>query len=412
MPRLVNATPKYRRHKASGQAVVTIDGRDFYLGLHGSNVSRIEYDRVVGEWLAAGRRLPTEIPANSITIVELAAAYWRFAESYYTKNGQPTGSIERIKTALKHLRATYGLTLTSAFGPLALQALQLKFVQQGKARTYVNHLIEQIKRIFKWGVAKELVPPSVYQALSTVDGLRRGRTEATERQPIGPVAPEIVDATLPFLPPVVADMVRFQSLTGCRPGEVCILRPADLDRAGDVWAYRPSTHKTEHRGRERVIFIGPLAQEILRPYLLPDAGSYCFTPAESERKRLAARHAVRKTPASYGNKPGSNRKKRRKLPPGDHYETGAYANCIRRASDIADRAARKKVRERDVNAEDKRLIPRWTPNQLRHSVATNVRRRFGLEAVQVVLGHAKADVSQIYAERDMGLAERIMREVG
>jgi hypothetical protein len=34
------------------------------------------------------------------------------------------------------------------------------------------------------------------------------------------------------------------------------------------------------------------------------------------------------------------------------------------------------------------------------------------EAVQVVLGHAKADVTQIYAERDQGLAERIMREVG
>jgi hypothetical protein len=32
MPRLIHAPPKYRKHKASGQAVVTINGRDHYLG--------------------------------------------------------------------------------------------------------------------------------------------------------------------------------------------------------------------------------------------------------------------------------------------------------------------------------------------------------------------------------------------
>ena len=46
----------------------------------------------------------------------------------------------------------------------------------------------------------------------------------------------------------------------------------------------------------------------------------------------------------------------------------------------------------------------WHPNQLRHAVGTELRKRFGLEAAQVVLGHATADVTQIYAERDMGLA--------
>jgi hypothetical protein len=33
MPILKEALPKYRKHKASGQAVVTIQGQDFYLGL-------------------------------------------------------------------------------------------------------------------------------------------------------------------------------------------------------------------------------------------------------------------------------------------------------------------------------------------------------------------------------------------
>jgi integrase len=49
---------------------------------------------------------------------------------------------------------------------------------------------------------------------------------------------------------------------------------------------------------------------------------------------------------------------------------------------------------------------------LRHSAATEIRKRYGLEAAAVVLGHARADVTQIYAERDQDLAKRIIAEVG
>ncbi len=55
MPRLTNSVPKYCRHKASGQAVVTIQGRDHYLGPWKSKASHLEYDRLIGEWIAAGR---------------------------------------------------------------------------------------------------------------------------------------------------------------------------------------------------------------------------------------------------------------------------------------------------------------------------------------------------------------------
>ena len=79
------------------------------------------------------------------------------------------------------------------------------------------------------------------------------------------------------------------------------------------------------------------------------------------------------------------------------------------ACDAADRKAHKDLP--DVAA-DERLVPRWSPNQLRHAVATAVRKQFGLEAVQVVLGHATADVTQIYAERDYKLAARVMQKIG
>jgi hypothetical protein len=45
-------------------------------------------------------------------------------------------------------------------------------------------------------------------------------------------------------------------------------------------------------------------------------------------------------------------------------------------------------------------------------VGTEVPKQFGLEATQVVLGHASANVSEIYAERDLTLAAEIMRKIG
>lgn len=42
MPRLIHQNPAYRKHKASGQAIVTLDGNDFYLGPHGTKASRAE----------------------------------------------------------------------------------------------------------------------------------------------------------------------------------------------------------------------------------------------------------------------------------------------------------------------------------------------------------------------------------
>ena len=58
MPRLTRSAPRYRRHRASGQAIVTLNGRDFYLGQYSSTASRQEYDRLTAEWLANHRHIP------------------------------------------------------------------------------------------------------------------------------------------------------------------------------------------------------------------------------------------------------------------------------------------------------------------------------------------------------------------
>ena len=391
--------PSYRHHKGSGQAFVQIKGKRHYLGKYGTEKSQERYNRFVAELCSnhTPRALADKSPVDrigGITVVELIAAYLEFARHYYVKNGRSTGSTERLRPVLRLLRKTYGRTLSREFGPTKLKALREKMVSDGQSRTYVNMNVDRIRRVFKWGVGEELLPPAIHQALMAVPGLRKGRTEARETAPVTPVADDVVDATLPCLTPVTADMVRFQRLTGCRPIEVRLIRPSAVDRTTtDVWIYRPTEHKTEHHERDRVIIIGPLAQDILRPYLLREAEAYCFSPKESRQKWLKSRRTSRKTPAGQGNEPGTNRKRNPKRAPGPSYSKDAYRCAINRA---AKRAG----------------VPAWSPNQMRHTAATEIRHKYGLEAAQTVLGHSRADVTQIYAERDLDLAKRIMAEVG
>ena len=119
MPRLTVANPKYRKHRASGQAVVTLDGKDHYLGPHGTRASHGEYDRLIGEWLANGRRLRSA--PSELTVTELAAAFWRHAQSNYEDSD---GELGCFKLVLQILKRLYGRTSAAEFGPLALQAVQ------------------------------------------------------------------------------------------------------------------------------------------------------------------------------------------------------------------------------------------------------------------------------------------------
>ena len=231
MPTLTRRIPRYSKHRASGQAVVTLSGQDFYLGPHGTKASKFEYDRVVAEWLARGRRpLASSVDdGGEITVVELIVAYKRFAEGYYRKNGQITNEVKAILNAAKVVNQLYGRESASAFGPLKLLAVQQAMIQLGWCRRQINKQISRVVRMFSWGVSRELVKAGVAQALREVPGLHLGRTAARETTAVQPVEDSVVNATLEFLPPLVADMVRLQRLTGCRPEEVCLIRPCDVD---------------------------------------------------------------------------------------------------------------------------------------------------------------------------------------
>lgn len=388
MPRAPRV-PSYRLHKPTGQAVVTLSGHDHYLGRHGTPASRQKYARLIAEWSALGGSVPPRGPDLSVS--EVLAAYYAFAKSYYVKGGEPTRQIERVRRALAPARDLYGDTPAARFGPVALKACRAEYVRQGWCRRLVNQSTSCLARAFKWACAEELVPPELYHGLASVEGLKKGRTEAPESPPVLPAPEAAIEAALPGLSPVLADVVRVQLLTGARPGEALSLRAGELDRGGDVWLWRPASHKTEHLAREKVLFVGPRCQALLAPYLLRRGDAYLFSPAESVRLYRERARAARRTPVQPSQQDRSVERPRRR--PGERYLRTSYARAVAKACARAG-------------------CEHWHPHQLRHNAATRLAEQFGWEVTRIILGHRSIDTTRLYAEDAVRKAVDAMRQVG
>jgi integrase len=337
-------------------------------------------------------------------------AFLRFADAYYRRpDAGATNEADKYRTVIGVVRELHGHTPANEFGPRSLKDVRQAMIGRGWCRRLVNQQVGRVKRLFKWATEEELIAPTVYHGLAAVAGLKFGRTDARETEPIRPVDEAAVKATLPQLPRHVAGLVRFQLATGCRPGEACRVRRCDLDTSGPVWFFNPPTHKTTYRGRTRSIAVGTQGQALLAEFPTGDSADFVFSPARQVEEFHVARAANRKTPRwpSHQERNRAKRVKAAKKTPGANYTTERYARAV--ASGVIRENARRKRLAGEGNFD---VIPHWHPNQLRHSFATRVRRQHGLEAAQVLLGHARADVTQVYAERDMQLAAEVAREVG
>jgi integrase len=250
-----------------------------------------------------------------------------------------------------------------------------------------------------------MIAATAWHALKSVAGLEPG--EAPAGRKIAPIADDIVEATLPFCNDEVRVLVELQRLSGARSGELVIMRTAVIDSTGPVWTYKPTRHKTESRGHERVIYFGRRAQSILKPWLRPALHGFIFSPARCPERRYAALRAKRKSPV-----PPSQLNRRKVQPeklPGDRWTVAAYANAIEWAVKKANAA----ISQRNAETGEKTpLLPHWHPHRLRHSAASAIRREFGLEVAKAVLGHATLQAAQIYAEADSTRAREVALAIG
>ena len=406
--------PGYCLHKPSGQAIVRLGGRMFYLGPFGSDESRQEYAKLKAEWLVSKNAEKFVQSPDGPTVAAVCLAYLDHAEVYYG----PGKELEAMKRAIEPLSQLYAKLPAKAFGPLEFKAVrgwwlsrECQTVAGRLTRQYVNTQMKRVTRILKWSVGEAMIPPSVHEAIKCVAPLKAGRSEAPEAPPVRPVTESVIEKTLAKLPPIVVDMVRVQLLTGARPGEVCQLTPAMFDRSEEVWTITLAKHKNAYRGKTRTLYAGPKAQAVLAKYLLRGENDCLFRPCDTLAKQLRERSEQRTTPEKYGNRPGTNRVRKPKRQAGVQYLRHSYARAIERACDKAFPAP-SEIKAGDPKLKAWQVDHRWSPNQLRHTRATEIRKQFGLESASSVLGHSQLSTTLIYAEQDAERAINVARQIG
>jgi len=409
--------PRYRLHKQSGQAVVSLPlggGRykDVLLGPYGSPESHRDYARIISEWRVTGATSCQILRSSQdITVAEVCLRFWSHAKEYYRRpDGTPSHEIKNIQYSLEVLQELYGKTNANQFGPLALKAVRQVMISSGKlCRRIINGRIDRLKRVFRWAVSEELVQPSVYEGLRSVTGLRFGQNGTHDHPPVRPVSPESVAAVLPYLRPQVAAMVQLQQLIGARSEEMCLMRSGLVERTGKVWFYKidpnersaegtVNSHKTAHHSglngtaRIKLLPIGPKAQKVLEPWLRENPDEFLFQPAEARKQQNAVRRQNRRSPMTPSQRARTPKRNAKRVPK-ERYDRHSYARAIARACEKAG-------------------VPHWHPHQLKHSCGTEVRRRFGLEAAKTYLGHSQISTTEIYAEKDLNMMIKIARKMG
>jgi integrase len=415
-PRLI--VPSYRKHSKTGRAVVTIHKADgtrsevLLPGSYGSEISKQEYERLLSQLRANEGKLPAKLAPSDLTIAELVKRFMaEFVEVQYRHaDGTATREQANFIDSLRPLVRLFANKPVSEFTSLNLRAyrdaliagswrtpkeqsaLQKSRGQDGTVcRAVANQRVSRIKRLFRWGTEMMLLSPDVWHGVQSVAGLHRGRSSARETMPVLAVDPETVDATLPYLPPTVADMVRVQLLTGMRPGELCAMRGVDIDVTTPVWIYKPARHKTQHAGHLRHIAIGPQAQFILRRYWKTDADAFLFSPAEQAEILKLAKRKKRKSKVQPSQIRRTKANAQRK--PGNHFSVKGYCIAVRRASKKAG-------------------VLQWHPHQLRHTAALLIERRHGAEAARATLGHRTLQMTLFYSGIDTQRASEVAAKMG
>jgi len=225
MPVDTSKSPGYRKHTTRHLAVVTLSDavtrkrKSHYLGEYGPPSSRERYHRLIAQWEASGRCLPSETAREeprdrsspSISVGTLILEYWRWAKTCHGHSEQGC-----IRIALRLLREMYGSSPADQLGPSKLRLVRDAMIHGDRnatpprkpwARKSVNKQIHRITAMFKWAASREILPVSVYQCLKTLEPLKRGRTTAAEGELIKPVSPEIVEATRPFLSQQISALI-------------------------------------------------------------------------------------------------------------------------------------------------------------------------------------------------------------
>ena len=354
MARSRKSQPAYQYH-VSGQARVTLGGKDFYLGKHNSPESLARYYSLLAEYNANGKQTP-EVPeappgethqADAVILVKHIVADYR--ANVLPNYDHDPGRGNRLKNLCDLIESRHGDEPAAEFGPRKLDALRKILLTKGMGkkgkpnrRQQVNEIVRYVVTIFERGVAQELISPDRIRALEALKPLKRGEVE--ENQERQKVTVATIEATMNKLTPVMQAMVRIQLATAMRPSEIHRMTPAQIDRSGEVWIYRPTSHKNVNKGKARAIPIIGDALEALTPYVFGDPEELCFVTSK-----------------------------------GSPWDKDNYRREITKAAKAA-------------------KVAHWAPYSIRHLTLQTVRDAQGPEGAQALAGHSHLNMTERYAK--------------
>lgn len=334
--------PCVRIHRASGQWTVTCGGRVTYLG-KARGAAEARAARLLAWWTAAGR--PSR-RGGGLTVEQLVE---KFKESEFSRFG--VGEGRYYLHAFRRLIELTGAMPATELTPAVLHDLVSRMAGEGASKSYIRGCLRRVRSAWRWATAAGLVSAETMGRLSAMRPVQEGGPGRPRPTP----TMEQLEAVLEALPEAWRVPIEVQLRGGMRVNELLQMRPRDIevDRKRGLWLYRPPTHKTAHRGAERVVPLGPRAQSLLRPILPRDESVLVFRFAPRALNRALARGC-----AAAG-------------------------------------------------------VERFSSHGLRRAWATTLRKKYGLDVARAGLGHSSATVTaSFYAERDVDATRKAALEIG
>jgi integrase len=359
MPRKAQWPPKVQNHKASGRARVRVGGVDYYLGRFGSPEAERAYAALVAR-LADGERPAAGKPHKQTALTVAACCrLWLDGEGARRRPKE----LDHYRRALAVLLRVAGRKRAADFGAGDLEDVRREMARRW-CRNRCNRQVVRLRTVWRWLERHGYAPRGSYEHLRTLPGLAEHDPTVRQTAPVRPCSWRDLAAVCRRSGKTVRAMLLLGWYSGMRPGEVCSMRAAEIDRTGAVWAYRPATHKGAWRGQDRVVMLGPVCQRVLAPFLAGRRRDYLFCPSDRCRKRTRQR-----------------------------YTAETFSRAVARA------AARAGVRLHFY--------------QLRHAYRVRVTRAGNLDQARAAMGHTSVGTTNGYARGvDAELARQVAERLG
>ena len=383
--------PTVYTHKAKRRDYIRISEggkrRTIWLGPTGSQEARDRLAEIHARIIkgaeatqAAREAIASEWP----TVQVLTAKYLLHCRQFYVNaDGRQTKYYDTVKRSMQLLIDALGGTHTDQVTVPLLQTIQGQLIEAGTHnRQSVNAVMRRIKQCMAWGCTQELVPAQVLTKVQAMRGIpadRYGLREENEREA---ASRQAVEATLPHLPPPLRVAVLVQVSCGARPGEVIQLTKRSIDTSKTPWLFRPHAHKTRHKGKERVIELGPRCRELLQPIMdrKLDPDGALISPRDTLTWQREERRKARKSPMTPSQRARDERNASKQPSVGEFYTRQSYTQAVERACKDAQ-------------------VEKWTPHQLRHLFGTELTLLEGQVVAQDALGHSDARTTKRYVKQ-------------